>query len=181
MNPNDNYDELSEFDRDFISEAMVFVPLVEKSSKRIENPRLVDAVAQAERETRAIEEKSKAIRAQHTSTTTASPVGEIVLPNYGGECLPFKSPTKEPMETYNWQPITPETLPDNDSSVLIILKKEGEVGQKRNRFLIAHTEYKMDGFGRLMPLWFKTEYFDVPFSDILAWHPLPDAPSGLFK
>ena len=50
MNPNDNYDELSEFDRDFISEAMVFVPLVEKSSKRIENPRLVDAVTQAERE-----------------------------------------------------------------------------------------------------------------------------------
>lgn len=81
MNPDDN-----KLQNDFRTER--------RKKDSLINPRLVDPVAQAERETRAIEEKSKAIRAQHTSTTTASPVGEIVLPNYGGECLPFKSPTK---------------------------------------------------------------------------------------
>ena len=52
------------------------------------------------------------------------------------------------METHNWRPVTPETLPDHGFSIPILLKKEGNLGEERNRILVARIEFGTDGFAR---------------------------------
>lgn len=159
----------------------------EKPKKRLINPGLVDAVAQAERETRAIEEKSKAIWAQHHTSFPDPPTVRKIA-----EATITRTPVKEPMQSHNWQPITPETLPDHGFSILILLKKEGNLGEEHNQILVARTEFGVDGFGRPIPLHFGTYYLDkiankmikhqiISFGEVFAWHPLPDVPYGLFK